>query len=104
MELVRRAVMQDDAQALRSVLVSNDRKTLKHLMWGIRRNPLGFEPHPMIEPPLNAVAWTSEIRRAEGQLVGGPREFARHLRPAAIAAMRVLTAQRQWSCWVSSQC
>ena len=35
MELVRRGEMRDDAPALRSVLGSNDRKTLKQLMWGI---------------------------------------------------------------------
>ena len=58
MGLVRRAEMRDDTPALRSVLAQ-----------------LTLRPRsPTIAPPLIAVAWTSEIRRAEGQLVGSQRE------------------------------
>ena len=46
MDQVRRAEMRDDAPAVRSALGSNDRKTLKQLMWGMRRNPSGWSRPP----------------------------------------------------------
>jgi transposase len=42
MDQVRRAEMTDDAQAVRSALGADDRKTLKQLMWGMRRNPASW--------------------------------------------------------------
>lgn len=50
MDLVRRAEMRDDAAAVRSALGTHDRKTLKQLMWGMRRNPSGWS-----RPQLNAM-------------------------------------------------
>ncbi len=52
MDQVRRAEMQDDASAVRSALGTNDRKTLKQLMWGMRRNPSGWS-----KPQINAMHW-----------------------------------------------
>jgi transposase len=52
MDQVRRAEMQDDAPAVRSALGANDRKTLKQLMWGMRRNPSGWS-----KPQINAMHW-----------------------------------------------
>jgi transposase len=52
MDLVRRAEMRQDAAAVRSALGGNDRKTLKQLMWGMRRNPSGWS-----QPQLNAMHW-----------------------------------------------
>jgi transposase len=46
MDKVRRAEMSEDAPAVRAALSSagggNDRKTLKQLMWGMRRNPASW--------------------------------------------------------------
>jgi len=42
MDQVRRAEMADNAQAVRSALGADDRKTLKQLMWGMRRNPASW--------------------------------------------------------------
>ena len=39
MDQVRRAEMTQDAAAVRTALGSGDRKTLKQLLWGMRRNP-----------------------------------------------------------------
>jgi transposase len=52
MDQVRRAEMQDDAPAVRTALGANDRKTLKQLMWGMRRNPSGWS-----KPQVNAMHW-----------------------------------------------
>jgi transposase len=52
MDLVRRAEMRDEAPAVRSALGANDRKTLKQLMWGMRRNPTGWS-----RPQTNAMHW-----------------------------------------------
>ena len=52
MDLVRRAEMRDEAPAVRSALGANDRKTLRQLMWGMRRNPSGWS-----RPQLNAMHW-----------------------------------------------
>ena len=52
MDQVRRTEMQDDAGAVRSALGSNDRKTLKQLLWGMRRNPSGWS-----RAQVNAMHW-----------------------------------------------
>jgi len=52
MDQVRRAEMAQDAPAVRSALGAADRKTLKQLMWGMRRNPSGWSRHQ-----LNAMHW-----------------------------------------------
>ena len=52
MDQVRRAEMAQDAPAVRSALGTADRKTLKQLMWGMRRNPTGWSRHQ-----LNAMRW-----------------------------------------------
>lgn len=52
MDQVRRAEMRDDAPAVRAALGDNDRKTLKQLMWGMRRNPSGWS-----QPQINAMHW-----------------------------------------------
>jgi transposase len=52
MDQVRRTEMQDDAGAVRSALGSNDRKTLKQLLWGMRRNPSGWS-----RQQVNAMHW-----------------------------------------------
>jgi transposase len=52
MDQVRRAEMTDDTQAVRAAIGSNDRKTLKQLMWGMRRNPSSWSPKQ-----INAMHW-----------------------------------------------
>jgi len=52
MDQVRRAEMQDDAPTVRAALGGNDRKTLKQLMWGMRRNPSGWS-----RQQVNAMHW-----------------------------------------------
>ena len=52
MDQVRRAEMAQDGPAVRSALGAADRKTLKQLMWGMRRNPTGWSRHQ-----LNAMHW-----------------------------------------------
>jgi transposase len=52
MDLVRRSEMRDDAPAVRQALGDNNRKTLKQLMWGMRRNPSGWS-----QPQVNAMHW-----------------------------------------------
>ena len=52
MDQVRRAEMQDDAAAVRTALGADDRRTLKQLMWGMRRNPSGWSRHQ-----LHAMHW-----------------------------------------------
>lgn len=42
MDQVRRAEMAEDAPAVRAALGRDDRKTLKQLQWGMRRNPAGW--------------------------------------------------------------
>jgi transposase len=44
MDQVRRAEMADDAPAVREALGSTERKRLKQLMWGMRRNPVSWTP------------------------------------------------------------
>lgn len=52
MDQVRRAEMREDAPAVRKALGENDRKTLKQLMWGMRRNPEGWS-----NAQINAMHW-----------------------------------------------
>ena len=52
MDQVRRAEMTEDAPAVRQALGAADRKTLKQLMWGMRRNPAGWSRRQ-----LNAMHW-----------------------------------------------
>jgi transposase len=52
MDEVRRTELRDDAPAVRSALGTGDRKTLKQLMWGMRRNPSGWS-----RPQINAMHW-----------------------------------------------
>lgn len=52
MDQVRRAEMAQQAPAVRAALGAGDRKTLKQLMWGMRRNPSGWS-----RPQLNAMHW-----------------------------------------------
>ena len=52
MDQVRRAEMSEDALAVRAALGAGDRKTLKQLMWGMRRNPSGWSARQ-----LNAMHW-----------------------------------------------
>jgi transposase len=61
MDQVRRAEMAQDAPAVRSALRAADRKTLKQLMWGMRRNPTGWSRHQ-----LKAMHWLqrSALKRA----------------------------------------
>jgi transposase len=42
MDQVRRAEMAEEPQSVRSALGDDDRKTLRQLMWGMRRNPAGW--------------------------------------------------------------
>lgn len=42
MDQVRRTEMRDDPAAVRNALGTEQRKTLKQLMWGMRRNPSGW--------------------------------------------------------------
>ncbi len=42
MDQVRRTELVENAQAVRSALGGDDHKTLKQLMWGMRRNPSGW--------------------------------------------------------------
>ncbi|WP_119355537.1 ISL3 family transposase [Azohydromonas sediminis] len=52
MDQVRRAEMVDDAQTVRSALGADDGKTLRQLLWGMRRNPAGWSRHQ-----LDAMHW-----------------------------------------------
>jgi transposase len=52
MDQVRRAEMQDNAPTVRAALGGNDGKTLKQLMWGMRRNPSGWS-----RQQVNAMHW-----------------------------------------------
>jgi len=52
MDQVRRTEMTEDAPAVRSVLGADDRKTLKQLLWGMRRNPDGWSRRQ-----LDAMHW-----------------------------------------------
>jgi transposase len=52
MDQVRRAEMGQDAPAVRAALGAADRKTLKQLMWGMRRNPQGWSRRQ-----LDAMHW-----------------------------------------------
>lgn len=42
MDQVRRQELRDEGDVVRAALGSDDRKTLKQLMWGMRRNPSGW--------------------------------------------------------------
>lgn len=57
MEEVRRAEMTADAAAVRSALGNSGSKTLKQLMWGMRRNPSGWS-----ERQVNAMHWLQHSR------------------------------------------
>ena len=48
MDQVRRAEMATDAQAVRAALGAGGRKTLRQLLWGMRRNPSTW-----VIPPQN---------------------------------------------------
>ena len=52
MDQVRRAEMAQDAPAVREALGGGGRKTLKQLMWGMRRNPAGWS-----KGQLHAMHW-----------------------------------------------
>jgi transposase len=52
MDQVRRAEMAQEAPAVRAALGAVERKTLKQLMWGMRRNPSGWS-----RQQLNAMHW-----------------------------------------------
>jgi transposase len=52
MDQVRRAEMADDSARVRSALGADDRRTLKQLMWGMRRNPAGWS-----RAQLHAMHW-----------------------------------------------
>ena len=52
MDEVRRAEMTEDAQAVRAALGGDDRKTLKQLLWGMRRNPSDWSRHQ-----ISAMHW-----------------------------------------------
>ena len=52
MDQVRRAEMAQDGPAVRAALGAADRRMLKQLMWGMRRNPSGWSRHQ-----LNAMHW-----------------------------------------------
>jgi hypothetical protein len=55
MDQVGRAEMQDNAPTVRAALGGNDGKTLKQLMWGMRRNPSGWS-----QPQVNAMHWLKQ--------------------------------------------
>ena len=42
MDKVRQAELRDEPQAVAKALGSNERKTIKGLMWGMRKNPSGW--------------------------------------------------------------
>lgn len=52
MDQVRRTELAEDAPAVRAALGADDRKTLKQLMWGMRRNPSGWSHRQ-----LHAMHW-----------------------------------------------
>ena len=57
MDQVRRTEMADDPARVRQALGTSDRKTLKQLMWGMRRNPSGWRASQ-----ANAMHW---LQRAQ---------------------------------------
>jgi transposase len=52
MDQVCRVEMAQDAPMVRAALGAWDRKTLRQLMWGMRRNPSGWSRHQ-----LSAMHW-----------------------------------------------
>jgi len=52
MDQVRRTEMAEDAQAVRAALGTDDRKTLKQLLWAMRRNPSSWS-----RPQIHAMHW-----------------------------------------------
>lgn len=61
-DLLRRAEMRDEAPAVRGALGDSDRKTLKWLMWGKRRNPSGWS-----QPQINAMHWLQHSKLKSAQ-------------------------------------
>lgn len=62
MDSVRRDELRDDAPAVRAALGPHDRKTLKQLMWGMRRNPAGWS-----RPQTSAMHWLQHSTLKSGR-------------------------------------
>jgi transposase len=66
MDQVRRVEMAQEAPAVRAALGAGDRKTLKQLRWGIRRNPSGWSMHWLQRSALkSARAWRLKMALRE---------------------------------------
>ena len=86
MDQVRRAEMREDAQAVRSALGGNDRKTLKQLVWGMRRNPTGWS-----QPQLNAMHW---LQRSNLKSARAWRSWARRCRLEPFKKLAITPKER----------
>jgi transposase len=96
MDQVRRAEMTDDAQAVRSALGADDRKTLKQLMWGMRRNPASWSAGQ-----VHAMHWLqrSALKSARAwRLKMALREVYARAR-AHDSAEQAATDLRAWLSW-----
>lgn len=96
MDAVRREEMRTQPMTVREALGSTDRKVLKGLMWGMRKNPVGWSPKQ-----TDAMHWLqrSNLKSARAwRLKQGLREaYAKAL--AANDEEQASTALRAWLSW-----
>jgi transposase len=96
MDKVRQAELRDEPQAIAKALGTTDRKTIKGLMWGMRKNPSGWSQHQ-----TNAMLWLqqSSLKSARAwRLKMGLREV--YARAASSNNAQQATADLQaWLSW-----
>lgn len=96
MDQVRRAEIAQDSPAVQTALGTDDRKTLRHLMWGMRRNPASWSRRQ-----INAMHWLqrSGLKSARAwRLKMALREVYARAR-AHNNAERAATDLRAWLSW-----
>jgi transposase len=96
MDKVRQAELRDEPQAIAKALGTTDRKTIKGLMWGMRKNPSGWSQHQ-----TNAMLWLqqSSLKSARAwRLKMGLREV--YARAATSNNAQMATADlKAWLSW-----
>jgi len=96
MDQVRRAEMRDEPDAVDAALGDTDRKTIKGLMWGMRKNPMGWSG-----TQLDAMYWLqrSTLKSARAwRLKMALREVYARAR-AHNSAEQAATDLRDWLSW-----
>jgi transposase len=96
MDQVRRAEMVEDSQQVHAALGADDRRTLRQLMWGMRRNPAGWSTRQ-----INAMHWLqrSGLKSARAwRLKMALREVYAQAR-AHNSAEQAATDLRAWLSW-----